>query len=154
MCTQNLDMKFATGVVIVFVGILIVGFICLSQIRGMMPFLDNPPSTHADAVVYTALALRTTKSRGQALSNAQIVEVGAEINSSDALLRWLHGIYPHVDFRGAEWRRAAAAFVESRDQRGNIREQMGEVLLLADFIHERAQNEAQLRLVYESELKA
>ena len=145
-------MKFATGAIIVVLGLAIVAFLCLSEIRGLMPFIGKSPATHTDAVVFTALALQTTRDRGQTLTDARRVNVGAELNSSDALLQWLHNIYPHVDFRGNEWSRAAIAFVESRDRRGNIREQMGQVLLLADFLHDKARTEAELRQVYQAEL--
>ena len=54
-----------------------------------------------------------------------------ETRSSDGLLLWLRAAYPGLDVSSLEWRKAALAFMETRDRRSDARVQIVPIIARA-----------------------
>jgi hypothetical protein len=88
--------------------------------------------THADAVVYTTVALIEVKQKRQVLEG-KIVPMPTLYNVSD-LQKWLTRVYWHINFYTPAWSRALSVFMQICKIRKPVPQQLGDILLIAEYL--------------------
>jgi hypothetical protein len=90
------------------------------------------PYTHTDAVVFMTLALLEIKQQGLTMTGT--ITYMPSLHRLSDLQTWLGKTYRGIDFWTPTWTCALIAFMQVCDRRVPVPKQLGDILLLAEYI--------------------